>query len=136
MTDTRVPRLFRLVIRLLVIGVIVTGLQVVISAGSASADPSPTDWQRLRTCESGGNYSIVSANGHYYGAYQFDLATWASVGGTGLPSQASPAEQDYRALYLYRMRGWQPWTCARVLGLRPDGDAASGVVPPEPASFG
>lgn len=61
-----------------------------------------------RACESGGNYSTNTGNG-YYGAYQFDLATWASVGGSGLPSSASPAEQDYRAALLYRRAGSAPW---------------------------
>ncbi len=95
----------------------------------AGADPGAGDWARLRQCESGGRYTVVSASGRYYGAYQFDLGTWRSVGGSGLPHQAAPAEQDYRALYLYRMRGWQPWTCARRLGLREDGDARSKRVP-------
>ena len=100
-------------------------------AGTAAADPSPDAWARLRTCEASGDYTIVSPDGGYYGAYQFDLTTWQSVGGAGLPNQATPAEQDYRALYLYRMRGWQPWTCARTLGLQPDADAASQRVPTE-----
>jgi len=98
-------------------------------AQTAAADPRGNDWTRLRQCESGGRYNIVSASGKYYGAYQFDLSTWRSVGGTGLPHRASPAEQDFRALYLYRMRGWQPWTCARMLGLREDGDARSKRLP-------
>ena len=97
--------------------------------GTASADPSPDTWALLRHCESRGDYTAVSANGLYFGAYQFDLATWESVGGTGYPEEASPLEQDYRALYLYRMRGWQPWTCATILGLLPDADAASHIVP-------
>ena len=99
-----------------------------VAFGSAGAAPAARDWQRLRTCESGGRYGIVATNGHY-GAYQFDLSTWQSVGGTGLPSDASPAEQDYRALYLYRMRGWQPWACAGIVGLQPDGDGGSKRVP-------
>ena len=106
-----------------------TGLLVLIFATTATADPSPDTWARLRACESSGDYTIVSANGRYYGAYQFNLGTWASVGGTGLPNQATPTEQDYRALYLYRMRGWQPWTCATTLGLKPDADAASKHIP-------
>jgi hypothetical protein len=69
------------------------------AAGVASADPSADDWYRLRVCESGNNYAINTGNG-YYGAYQFDLGTWRSVGGTGLPSQASPATQDALALQL------------------------------------
>jgi peptidoglycan hydrolase-like protein with peptidoglycan-binding domain len=95
--------------------------------GSASADPSANAWLRLRQCESSNNYSINTGNGHY-GAYQFDLATWRSVGGTGYPSSASAGEQDARALILYRERGWQPWQCATILGLREDGDARSGRI--------
>ena len=110
--------------------VIATVLTVLLgTAGLAAADPSKQDWARLRMCESTDTYTAVSADGKYFGAYQFDLPTWASVGGTGLPSQATPAEQDYRALYLYRMRGWQPWECGDKLGLTPDHDAASRRVP-------
>ncbi|MBB4678825.1 transglycosylase family protein [Crossiella cryophila] len=96
--------------------------------GTAAADPSTVDWQRLRMCESTDRYHVDTGSG-YYGAYQFDLPTWRSVGGSGLPHQASPAEQDFRALYLYRMRGWQPWECAGKLGLRDDRDARSKRVP-------
>src|ERR1700753_1771627 len=96
----------------------------ILTATPAAADPTTTAWAQLRNCESGNNYTIVAVNGHY-GAYQFDLATWRSVGGTGKPTQATPTEQDYRALYLYRMRGWQPWTCARTLHLASDHDAKS-----------
>ena len=51
----------------------------------------------IRACESGGDYTAVSPNGLYYGAYQFHPDTWASVGGSGNPAAASPAEQDMRA---------------------------------------
>ena len=95
---------------------------------AAGADPPARDWSALRGCESSGRYDVVATNGHY-GAYQFDLPTWRSVGGTGFPSVASPAEQDYRALILYRQRGWQPWECAGILGLKPDADAGSGDLP-------
>jgi hypothetical protein len=101
---------------------------LLLAADPAVADPAAGDWQRLRQCESGGRYTANSGNG-YYGAYQFSPGTWRSVGGTGLPHQASPSEQDYRALYLYRMRGWTPWSCARKLGLREDRDARTKVVP-------
>ncbi len=108
---------------------------IFLTAGTASADPSANDWYRLRMCESTNRYNINTGNG-YYGAYQFDLSTWRSVGGTGRPDQASPTEQDYRALILYRNRGWEPWTCARIAGLREDGDAGSGVRPPVPGNQG
>lgn len=100
-----------------------------ITATPAAADPTPNAWTQLRDCESGDNYTIIDSGGHYYGAYQFDLTTWHSVGGTGYPNKATPTEQDYRALYLYRMRGWQPWSCARTLHLQPDTDAASHRIP-------
>jgi LysM repeat protein len=66
----------------------------------------------IRQRESGGNYAANTGNG-YYGAYQFSLGTWQGVGGSGLPSQASPAEQDMRAAMLYALRGCSPWpnTC-------------------------
>ena len=103
--------------------------------GTASADPSADDWYQLRMCESTNQYDINTGNG-YYGAYQFDQSTWNSVGGSGRPDQASPEEQDYRALLLYRQRGWEPWVCARIVGLSEDGDAGSGVAPPVPGNQG
>ncbi|MDT4911960.1 MAG: resuscitation-promoting factor RpfA [Pseudonocardiales bacterium] len=98
---------------------------VLLPTTSASADPSANTWLRLRMCESSNNYAIDTGNDHY-GAYQFDLPTWRSVGGGGYPNRASKAEQDKRALILYRERGWQPWQCASMLGLREDSDARSG----------
>jgi peptidoglycan hydrolase-like protein with peptidoglycan-binding domain len=100
---------------------------VVLPGASASADPSANTWYRLRMCESTNNYRIDTGNAHY-GAYQFDLSTWRSVGGQGYPNRASKAEQDARALILYRQRGWQPWQCASILGLREDADARSGRI--------
>jgi peptidoglycan hydrolase-like protein with peptidoglycan-binding domain len=108
-------------------GASVATVAVVLHGATASADPSAQTWHRLRMCESSNNYKINTGNG-YYGAYQFDLSTWRSVGGSGYPNQASPAEQDARALILYRKRGWQPWTCASILGLRGDSDAGSGRI--------
>jgi hypothetical protein len=81
--------------------------------GNPTAAESAT-LARIRQCESRGNYSIVSASGRYRGAYQFDVTTWRGVGGTGDPAAASPAEQDYRALLLLRLRGTRPWPiCGR-----------------------
>lgn len=102
---------------------------MVLGAGVAHADPSANDWLRLRQCESGNNYAINTGNG-YYGAYQFDLGTWRSVGGAGYPHQASPATQDALALKLWRQRGWSPWTCARILGLSGSPTAAPATRPP------
>lgn len=64
---------------------------------------------KVRQCESGGNYSIVSSTGRYRGAYQFSVQTWQGVGGSGDPAAASPAEQDARALALLRLQGKRAW---------------------------
>src|SRR5579875_1537231 len=113
---------------------VVSGVALTVVAGaviaplaSAGADPSAHTWWRLRMCESGNRYHLDTGNGHY-GAYQFDLQTWRSVGGRGYPNRASKAEQNARALILYRERGWEPWQCAGILGLRPDKDAGSGYI--------
>jgi Transglycosylase-like domain len=104
------------------------------TAGPAFAGSSGDPWAQLRQCESGGNYSTNTGNG-YYGAYQFDIGTWRAYGGSGLPSDASPAEQDRRAKMLYRARGWAPWpACSRKLGLRED--PAYGAAGTAPATTG
>jgi len=63
----------------------------------------------IASCESGGDPSVVSADGTYRGKYQFDYGTWASVGGSGDPAAASEVEQDYRAALLYVRGGSSPW---------------------------
>ena len=73
------------------------------------------NWGALARCESGGNPHAVNPAG-YYGLYQFSVGTWQGVGGSGLPSQASPAEQTYRAQILYSRSGRSPWPyCGRFL---------------------
>jgi len=74
-------------------------------AGGSTAAPH---LQAIAACESGGNYSADTGNG-FFGAYQFTQSTWASVGGTGNPAAASPAEQDRRAAMLYAQQGTSPW---------------------------
>ena len=71
---------------------------------------------RLRQCESGGNYSIVSANGLYRGAYQFNRTTWNGVAArhyghlNGVdPAKASPYDQDRMARALWAEQGRRPW---------------------------
>ncbi|MEV5747897.1 transglycosylase family protein [Actinoallomurus sp. NPDC052308] len=66
------------------------------------------NWAGLAKCESGGNPRAVNPAG-YYGLYQFNRQSWATVGGSGLPSDAPAAEQTYRAQLLYnRVNGrWQ-----------------------------
>ena len=58
----------------------------------------------------------MSDSGRYRGKYQFDMATWRSVGGTGDPAKASEAEQDRRAAKLLKREGTAPWpVCGKGL---------------------
>ncbi|MDO5701114.1 MAG: ubiquitin-like domain-containing protein [Bowdeniella nasicola] len=89
------------------------------SSGGGGAAPSGGVWAALARCESGGNPRAVSASGAYHGLYQFSVGTWRSVGGSGLPSQASAAEQTKRAKMLQARSGWGQWPyCSKKLGLR------------------
>ena len=72
------------------------------SRGSATLD-------RIAACESGGDPTVVSADGRYRGKYQFSRATWRAMGGSGDPAVASEAEQDRRAAALLAAQGTAPW---------------------------
>lgn len=74
-----------------------------------SGSGSGLNWAALAQCESGGNPRAVSPNGLYFGLYQFSLSTWASVGGSGNPIDASSSEQTQRAQILYDRAGDSPW---------------------------
>lgn len=76
--------------------------------GGTVAGVSTATLEAIAACESGGDPTAVNPAG-YYGKYQFDLGTWASVGGTGNPAETSEAEQDYRAALLYSRAGSSPW---------------------------
>jgi uncharacterized protein YabE (DUF348 family) len=81
------------------------------------------NWDGLAFCESTNNPNAVNNPSGFlstYGLFQFDLPTWASVGGSGNPGDASPEEQLVRAKLLYQSRGLEPWLC---------GYAASGPPP-------
>ncbi len=65
--------------------------------------------ESIAACESGGDPTIVSADGSYRGKYQFSVSTWESVGGSGDPATAPEHEQDYRAALLYSQSGSSPW---------------------------
>jgi peptidoglycan hydrolase-like protein with peptidoglycan-binding domain len=73
----------------------------------------PAALERIADCESGGNPAAISPDGKYRGKYQFSRATWRALGGKGDPAKASEAEQDRRALDLYKRDGSAPWpSCA------------------------
>ncbi len=91
----------------------------IVKVGTASAYATGnTVWDALAQCESGGNWAINTGNG-YYGGLQFNLGTWQSYGGTGLPSNASRETQIAIATKLRDASGgYGAWPgCASSLGL-------------------
>src|SRR5215213_5383789 len=82
-------------------------------AGPAGGGAASPQLEAIAACESGGNPGAIGGGGAYRGKYQFDMATWSSVGGSGDPAAASEAEQDARAARLYAQAGGSAWpNCA------------------------
>jgi uncharacterized protein YabE (DUF348 family) len=74
------------------------------------------NWAALAKCESGGRPKALNPAGPYYGLYQFNARTWRAVGGQGVPTDASAAEQTYRAKLLFVRSGAGQWpVCGRKL---------------------
>jgi len=83
-----------------------------------AAAPAPTSsssvdetFACIRQLESGNNYSSPGG-----GAYQFQDATWRSLGYTGSAQDHPPAVQDKAARELLARDGWTPWTTAPLCG--------------------
>lgn len=84
-------------------------------AARAAAEAGPTGaLAAIAQCESGGDPHAIGGGGAYRGLYQFSYATWAAVGGSGDPAQASVGEQTRRAQILYDRAGPSQWPiCGR-----------------------
>ncbi|HEY8581920.1 MAG TPA: transglycosylase family protein [Capillimicrobium sp.] len=78
------------------------------AAEAAAAQPTGV-LASIAACESGGDPAAIGGGGLYRGMYQFDQATWESVGGVGDPAAASVAEQTRRAQILLDRAGTSPW---------------------------
>jgi hypothetical protein len=73
--------------------------------------------ERIKMCESSGNYRAYNPAGPFYGAYQFLQSTWNSiVGAAGYPQYvgtrpdlAPPYVQDAAAVALYNRSGPGQW---------------------------
>src|SRR5699024_1240493 len=71
-------------------------------------------WYQIAECESNFNPRAVNqSNNAHLGLFQFRLAAWQSMGGSGNPIDASPREQFGRAKKLQAAAGWGQWACAR-----------------------
>jgi uncharacterized protein YabE (DUF348 family) len=92
--------------------------KIIVRGSRPKYSPASDAFARLRQCESGGNYAANTGNG-YYGAYQFSIGTWGSMGtGYDRPDHAPPVVQDNAAMQLQSRSGWGQWpACARKLNL-------------------
>jgi hypothetical protein len=74
-------------------------------------------WAALANCESHGNTAAVGGGGRYYGAFQFSLSTWHSLGYGGSPTEAPYDVQREAAQRLVARSGWGQFpVCGRRLG--------------------
>jgi len=85
---------------------------------------------RVSNCESGDRHAAdvntrYNGNPHmrdgaYHGKWQMDSQFWRAYGGLTYASDAADAsesEQDVVAYRGYLARGWQPWSCSRIMGV-------------------
>jgi septal ring factor EnvC (AmiA/AmiB activator) len=74
------------------------------------------DWaipSAIVACESGGSWGAVNPSSGAGGAYQILPSTWRLYGGSGLPQDASPAEQSRIAAQIWADSGPSAWECAQ-----------------------
>jgi len=104
-------------------------------AGHATAAPD-TEWDRVASCESGGNWAINTGNG-YHGGLQFSQGTWAANGGGEFASSANQATRDQQIAVAERVlarQGRGAWpVCGRGLsGATPRNLVADAPAPETP----
>ncbi|NLE17184.1 MAG: transglycosylase family protein [Propioniciclava sp.] len=111
-------------------GTIVAGSLAMSQAG---ATEYPV-WDQVAQCESGGNWSINTGNGHY-GGVQFSLSTWAAFGGREYayyPHHASKEQQIAIARRTLAVQGPGAWpTCSVKAGLTKENGGADRDAQPE-----
>ncbi|WKX68760.1 transglycosylase family protein [Streptomyces sp. XD-27] len=103
-------------------------------AGSAAAASADT-WERVAACESGGNWSSNTGNGHY-GGLQFSQATWEAYGGTRFAARADLATKSQQIAIAEAVLGRQgpgAWpTCSVRAGLTRTAGGAPRTTPAAP----
>jgi hypothetical protein len=91
----------------------------VVAAPAAPAAPLNITgvWACIMRLESGGNPHAVNPSSGAGGLFQFLPSTWASLGGTGRPQDASPALQFAMAQKLQARSGWGQWVTHGACGV-------------------
>ena len=108
-------------VRRRVTGVAVAGVATVAGGlATATSAQASTVWDRVASCESGGNWSINTGNG-YYGGLQFSDRTWDAFGGERYASTANRATKSQQITIAQKVlssQGPGAWpTCGARAGL-------------------
>ncbi|KKO60717.1 transglycosylase family protein, partial [Mycolicibacterium obuense] len=147
------------VAKIAVTGAVIGGGSLAL-AGTAGA-ATDSEWDRVASCESGGNWAINTGNG-YQGGLQFSPGTWSGHGGGEFAPAAHLATKDEQIAVAERVlatQGKGAWpVCggplsaatprnvvneaaneapapAGPLGLRPPPPPSDPMAPPPPAPF-
>lgn len=82
---------------------------------ASAADTGIPVLEKIKQCESGGNYTAENPTSSASGAYQFIDSTWQSLSAAAGYSHASDAPasvQDAAAIELYNEQGTAPWAAS------------------------
>lgn len=123
----------RTVAKVAVTGAIM-GTAGVAFAGTANAAPD-SDWDKLASCEAGGNWGINTGNG-YQGGLQFSPSTWQAHGGGEYAATAAGATREQQIAVAEKVlatQGWGAWpSCSSSLGLSSGPSARTAPAPSAP----
>lgn len=107
----------RKVARVALTGAVVAAPFVVAAPANAA---SPSTWDKVAQCESGGNWHTNTGNG-FSGGLQFTPSTWKSYGGTQYSSNAKDASREQQIAVAERIlqgQGPNAWpNCGKKAGL-------------------
>ncbi|MFD5784362.1 transglycosylase family protein [Streptomyces sp. NPDC126933] len=106
-----------------------------IGATSASA-ATPSEWDQVAQCESGGNWSINTGNG-FYGGLQFTTSTWAAYGGSAYAARADQASKSQQIAVAEKVlagqgKGAWPSCGVNLSNAAYDGGSADSAAQPAP----
>ncbi|MGW4697833.1 transglycosylase family protein [Kitasatospora cineracea] len=104
-------------------------------AATDATAASVATWDRVAQCESSGNWSLNTGNGHY-GGLQFSYSTWLAYGGAQYAPRADLATKQQQILIAektLRAAGPGQWDCASTAGLTNDGIDPYPSTPPPTA---
>jgi resuscitation-promoting factor RpfA len=115
------------------VGVAAAGIATAALSTAGPAQAASGVWDRVASCESGGNWHINTGNG-FYGGLQFTQSTWSGYHGGRYASRAdlaSRAEQIQVARRVLASQGPGAWpVCGPRAGLnRYNGGATSAPLP-------